>query len=89
MRARSASEPRSAQIADWRRRRRPRDLRFDRRLAVDAAKLPADCAVFDIIAARRTEFMQACVVRGLKVVDGVAMIKHQLPLRTALWRGEA
>ena len=58
-------------------------------LPMDPAKLPADCAVFDIIAARRTEFMQACDARGLKVVDGVAMIKHQLPLQTAFWRGDA
>jgi len=57
-------------------------------LPVDAAGLRADCAVFDIIAARRTEFMQACAARGLKVLDGVAMIKHQLPLQTAFWRGE-
>jgi shikimate dehydrogenase len=58
-------------------------------LPMDPAKLSADCAVFDIIAARRTEFMQASAARGLKVVDGVAMIKHQLPLQTAFWRGEA
>jgi shikimate dehydrogenase len=57
-------------------------------LPMDPAKLPGDCAVFDIIAARRTEFMVACASRGLKVVDGVAMIKHQLPLQTAFWRGE-
>ncbi len=58
-------------------------------LPMDPAKLLTDCAVFDIIAARRTEFMQACAARGLKVVDGVAMIRHQLPLQTAFWRGEA
>jgi shikimate dehydrogenase len=58
-------------------------------LPMDPAKLSADCAVFDIIAARRTEFMQASAARGLKVVDGVAMIKHQLPLQTAFWRGDA
>jgi shikimate dehydrogenase len=56
---------------------------------MNPAKLPDDCAVFDIIAARRTEFVQAGAARGLKVVDGVAMIKHQLPLQTAFWRGEA
>src|SRR5437899_11245337 len=58
-------------------------------LPMDPAKLSSDCAVFDIIAARRTEFMQASAARGLKVVDGVAMIRHQLPLQTAFWRGEA
>jgi shikimate dehydrogenase len=58
-------------------------------LPIDPARLPADCAVFDIIAARKTEFMQAAAARGLKVVGGIAMIKHQLPLQTAFWRGEA
>jgi shikimate dehydrogenase len=57
-------------------------------LPMDPSKLPDDCAVFDIIAARRTEFMNAAAARGLKVVDGVAMIRHQLPLQTAFWRGE-
>jgi shikimate dehydrogenase len=57
-------------------------------LPMNPAKLPDDCAVFDIIAGRRTEFMVAAAARGLKVVDGVAMIKHQLPLQTAFWRGE-
>jgi shikimate dehydrogenase len=56
-------------------------------LPMDPAKLSKDCAVFDIIAARRTEFMDACAARGLKVVAGVAMIKHELPLQTAFWRG--
>jgi shikimate dehydrogenase len=58
-------------------------------LPMDPAKLPSNCAVFDIIAARRTEFMNAAAARGLKVVDGVAMIRHQLPLQTAFWRGQA
>jgi shikimate dehydrogenase len=58
-------------------------------LPTDPARLPNDCAVFDIIAARRTEFMDACAARELKVVDGVAMIRHQLPLQTAFWRAEA
>jgi shikimate dehydrogenase len=58
-------------------------------MPMDPARLPDDCAVFDIIAARRTEFMDACAARGLKVVDGVAMIRHQLPLQTAFWRGKA
>jgi shikimate dehydrogenase len=56
---------------------------------MDPSRLPSDCAVFDIIAARRTEFMTAAATRGLKVVDGVAMIRHQLPLQTAFWKGEA
>ena len=56
---------------------------------MDPAKLSTDCAVFDIIAGRRTEFMQASAARGLRVVNGVAMIKHQLPLQTASWCSEA
>jgi hypothetical protein len=43
---------------------------------------------YDIIAARRTEFVNAAAARGLKVVDGVAMIRHQWPLQTAFWKGE-
>jgi hypothetical protein len=31
---------------------------------------------------------QACAARGLEVVDRVAMIRHQLPLQTAFWRGD-
>ncbi|WGD53773.1 shikimate dehydrogenase [Bradyrhizobium sp. CB1650] len=58
-------------------------------LPMDPMRLPRDCAVFDIIAARRTAFMEACAARGLKVIDGVAMIRHQLPLQTAFWRGDA
>ena len=63
-------------------------LRATDTLPMDPSKLPGDCAVFDIIAARRTEFMNAAAARGLKVIDGVAMIRHQLPLQTAFWRGE-
>lgn len=62
-------------------------LRATDALPMDPAKLPKDCAVFDIIAARRTGFMEACAARGLKVADGVAMIRHQLSLQTAFWRG--
>jgi shikimate dehydrogenase len=57
-------------------------------MPMDPSRLPNDCAVFDIIAARRTEFMNAAVARSLKVVDGVAMIRHQLPIQTAFWKGE-
>jgi shikimate dehydrogenase len=54
-------------------------------MPMDPTLLPGDCAVFDIIAGRRTELMQAAEARGLNVVDGVAMIRHQLPLQTAFW----
>jgi shikimate dehydrogenase len=57
-------------------------------LPIDPGKLPQDCAVFDIIAARRTEFMNAAAARGLRVIDGVVMIKQQLALQTAFWRGD-
>jgi len=57
-------------------------------LPMNPKKLPGDCVFFDIIAARRTEFMEAAAARGLGVVDGVAMIRHQLPLQTSFWRGE-
>jgi shikimate 5-dehydrogenase len=63
-------------------------LRAKDALPMNPSKLPGDCAVFDIIAARRTEFMQAAAARGLRVLDGLAMIRHQLPLQTAFWRGE-
>jgi shikimate dehydrogenase len=63
-------------------------LHADDAMPFDPAKLPADCAVFDIIAARRTELMEAATARGLRVVGGVSMIKHQLPLQTAFWRGQ-
>jgi len=52
---------------------------------IDPAMLAVNCAVFDIIAARRTELMQAASARDLQVVDGVAMIRHQLPWQTAFW----
>ena len=57
-------------------------------MPADPARLPTDCAVFDIIASRTTELMAAAAARGLKVVGGVAMIKHQLPLQTAFWLGD-
>jgi len=57
-------------------------------MPMNPAKLPKDSAVFDIIASRRTELMSASAARGLKVVDGVAMIRHQLPIQTAFWKGE-
>jgi shikimate dehydrogenase len=55
-------------------------------LPMDPERLPRDCTVFDIIAARPTEFMKAAHLSGLKAVDGVAMIRHQLPLQTAFWQ---
>jgi shikimate dehydrogenase len=60
-------------------------LRATNALPMDPSKF-LDRAVFDIIAARRTEFMTAVAARGMRVVDGVTMIRHQLPLQTAFWR---
>jgi shikimate dehydrogenase len=53
----------------------------------DAALLPADAALFDIIAARDTELMAACSARGLRVVGGKPMIDHQVAAQIAFWRG--
>ncbi|MEJ8859467.1 ThiF family adenylyltransferase [Variovorax robiniae] len=54
----------------------------------DAAQLPGDACVFDIIAARDTELMAACTARGLRVLGGGAMIEGQLITQIAFWRGE-
>lgn len=55
----------------------------------DPARLPADAALFDIIAARDTELMAACAARGLRVVGGKPMIDHQVAAQIAFWRGAA
>ena len=55
----------------------------------DPARLPADAALFDIIAARDTELMAACAARGLRVVGGKPMIDHQVAAQIAFWRGGA
>jgi shikimate dehydrogenase len=55
----------------------------------DAALLPPDAALFDIIAARDTELMAACAARGLRVVGGKPMIDHQIAAQIAFWRGDA
>jgi shikimate dehydrogenase len=55
----------------------------------DAALLPSDAALFDIIAARDTELMAACAARGLKVIGGKPMIDHQIAAQIAFWRGDA
>lgn len=53
----------------------------------DVTSLPADAAVFDIIAARDTELMACAQARGLSVVGGRPMIEHQLAAQIAFWRG--
>ena len=55
----------------------------------DAALLPHDAALFDIIAARDTELMAACAARGLKAIGGKPMIDHQIAAQIAFWRGDA
>lgn len=54
----------------------------------DPALLPADAALFDIIAARDTELMAACQARGLRVLGGRAMVEHQVAHQLAFWRGD-
>lgn len=55
----------------------------------DAALLPADAAMFDIIAARDTELMAATQARGLRVLGGRAMVEHQVAHQLAFWRGDS
>lgn len=57
-------------------------------LPLDPLRLAADCTVFDIIAARDTEWMAACAARGLKVVGGRPMIGHQVAAQIAFWQGQ-
>jgi shikimate dehydrogenase len=54
----------------------------------DAALLRPDAALFDIIAARDTELMDAAQARGLRVLGGRPMVEHQLAHQLAFWRGE-
>jgi len=58
-------------------------------LPLDPALLPADAALFDIVAARDTELMAAAKARGLRVLGGRPMIDHQLAHQIAFWRGDA
>lgn len=57
-------------------------------LPLDPAALPADTALFDIIAARDTELMAACQARGLRVIGGQPMIDHQIAAQIRFWRGD-
>lgn len=54
----------------------------------DPQRLRADAVLFDIIASRTTECQAAARARGLRVLDGGAMVKHQLEHQIAFWRGE-
>ena len=56
-------------------------------LPIDPAALPADAALFDIIAARDTELMAASQARGLRVIGGQPMIDHQVAAQIDFWRG--
>jgi shikimate dehydrogenase len=56
-------------------------------LPFDPARLPADAAVFDIVAARDTELMAAARALGRQVVGGRAMVDRQLGLQIAFWQG--
>lgn len=50
--------------------------------------LNAECAVFDIIAARDTELMSAAQNRGLLTIGGRPMIEHQVAAQISFWRGD-
>lgn len=56
-------------------------------MPLDPALLPADSALFDIIAARDTELMAAARQRGLRVLGGRPMVEHQIAHQIAFWRG--
>ncbi|MFY9512256.1 MAG: shikimate dehydrogenase [Rubrivivax sp.] len=66
----------------------PMGLHAEDAAPLDAAALPADAALFDIIAARDTELMAAAAARGLRVLGGRAMVEHQLAHQIAFWRGD-
>lgn len=57
-------------------------------LPFDPALLPADAALFDIIAARDTALMAAAHARGLRVLGGRPMVEHQVAHQLAFWRGD-
>ena len=57
-------------------------------LPFDPARLAAQAGVFDIIAARDTELVDACRARGLSAIGGTPMVEHQLAVQIAFWRGD-
>lgn len=67
----------------------PMGLHENEAMPFDADALPADAALFDIVAARDTELMAAARARGLRVLGGRAMVEGQLAHQLAFWRGEA
>jgi len=67
----------------------PMGLHDDDPMPFDPALLPADAALFDIIAARDTELMAAAAARGLRVLGGRPMVEHQVAHQIAFWRGDA
>ncbi len=56
-------------------------------LPADPALIADNATVFDIIAARDTEFMCACNDLNLNVIGGQPMIEHQIGLQVAFWKG--
>lgn len=67
----------------------PMGLHEGEALPFDPALLPADAALFDIIAARDTELMAAGAARGQRVLGGRAMVEHQLAHQIAFWRRDS
>lgn len=66
----------------------PMGLHDEDPMPFDPALLPADAAVFDIIAARDTELMADAAARGLRVLGGRPMVEHQVAHQIAFWRGD-
>jgi len=66
----------------------PMGLHAHDAMPFDPALLPADAALFDIIAARDTELMAAAASCGLRVLGGRPMVEHQVAHQLAFWRGD-
>lgn len=57
-------------------------------LPVDPALLPADCVALEAVyAPLETEWLKACRARGLRTVDGLAMLVAQGALSFEMWTG--
>lgn len=67
----------------------PLGTRPDDPMPFDPQRLRADAVLFDIIASRTTECMVAARERGLRVLDGAMMVRHQLDHQIAFWRGDS
>lgn len=66
----------------------PMGLHADDPLPFDPDNLSARACVFDIIAARETELLNACRARGVRAVSGRPMIDHQVQAQMAFWAAD-